>query len=620
MKKNILFIAFSIISSASFSQGSWIAKANLGTATNGRSKGAAFVINGLGYIGTGYNGTAKNDFWQYDPMANVWTQKANFGGSARYGAIGFAVNGDGYIGTGFASPNFMKDMWKYNVSGNSWTQVGDFGGSGRMDATCFVIGNRVYAGTGQTSSNVLNDFWQYNPGSDTWTSKANFGGTARSNATGFAVGGKGYVCLGRNFNSGTYYNNIFQYDTTANTWTARANFTGAAREGASAFVIGNYAYVGTGGSNNLGTLYNDFYKYDPAGNAWSAIATFIGSLRSHSNGFSIGNFGYVGMGYTGGQVNSFYQYDMCSITNTVTPTNVSCNGGSNGSVNLTVSGATSPLTYLWSNASTSEDISGLSAGSYSVLITDANTCTSTNTVAITAPVAISNTVTLTHLQCFGDSSGSVDLTVSGGISAYTYLWSNNATTQDVSGLDAGSYNVLITDANGCKDTAFAILTQPTALAYSVTSSPASCSTCADGGASATVSGGTSPYTYAWTPSGKTTQSVTGLLPGQYTVCITDSSGCSACDTVSIGTNSGIAEYNSPAISIFPNPSSGMFKVQGLKANANLFIYNCIGEMVYSVAIPRKDELINASSLPFGIYFLKIETEDKIYTKKLTLTE
>ncbi len=173
-----------------------------------------------------------------------------------------------------------------------------------------------------------------------------------ANCFAFAVNNKGYIGCGRNFAGTTFYNTFYQYDTTANSWTAKANFGGVVREGASAFVIGNYGYAGNGSINNFATQYTDFYKYDPAGDAWTAIAPFSGIQRTNAPGFSIGNFGYLGTGYaSAAYANTFFKYDLCSVTLTVTSTAVSCNGGNNGSINLTVTGAANPLTYGWSNAS-----------------------------------------------------------------------------------------------------------------------------------------------------------------------------------------------------------------------------------------------------------------------------
>src|SRR4029077_4694123 len=101
-----------------------------------RNAAAGFFLNGKGYIGTGWNFfTTKKDLWAWDPATNGWTQKANFGGSGRTGAVGFAVGNLGYIATGSGN----DDMWAYNPATNSWTQKADFGGGNRQYAVAFEL-------------------------------------------------------------------------------------------------------------------------------------------------------------------------------------------------------------------------------------------------------------------------------------------------------------------------------------------------------------------------------------------------------------------------------------------------------------------------------------------------
>src|SRR5206468_789408 len=146
-----------------------------------------------------------------------------------------------------------------------------------------------------------------------------------------------------------------------------------------------------------------------------------------------------------------------------THVDVNCFGASTGSIDLTVSGGTAPYTYLWSNEATTQDLSALTAGSYSVTVTDAKGCSATQSVTIGQPAAaLEMGETHVDVHCFGASTGSIDLTVRGGTAPYTYLWSTEATTQDLSALAAGRYSVTVTDAKGCSATQSVTIGQPAA--------------------------------------------------------------------------------------------------------------------------------------------------------------
>uniref|UniRef100_UPI003A8DE63C T9SS type A sorting domain-containing protein n=1 Tax=Flavobacterium sp. TaxID=239 RepID=UPI003A8DE63C len=215
-------------------------------------------------------------------------------------------------------------------------------------------------------------------------------------------------------------------------------------------------------------------------------------------------------------------------------TAVSCNGGSNGTVDLTVTGGTAPYTYVWSNTAITEDMVGLTAGTYDVTVTDANGCTATASATVTEPTALMASALTTAVSCNGGSNGTVDLTVTGGTAPYTYVWSNTATTEDLTGLAAGTYDVTVTDANGCTATASATVTEPTALAVTFTTDNVSCPGGNDGTATVTVTGGIAPYTYVWS-NNATTASITGVTDGTYNVTVTDSNGCVITDSVVVAT-------------------------------------------------------------------------------------
>ncbi len=140
--------------------------------------------------------------------------------------------------------------------------------------------------------------------------------------------------------------------------------------------------------------------------------------------------------------------------------NVSCNGGHDGGLTVGVSGGTAPYTYMWNNMATTASITGLSAGNYSVAITDANGCTETANGTITEPTILSATATTSDVSCNGDSDGSIDITVTGGTAPYTFNWGGGVTTEDRTAIPAGNYSVTITDANGCSTSANSTVGEP----------------------------------------------------------------------------------------------------------------------------------------------------------------
>src|ERR1051326_1478372 len=125
---------------------------------------------------------------------NVWTQKANFGGTARQGAVGFSIGSKGYIGLGGdASLTGYSDFWECDQSANTWTQKASYPGTALVYGIGFSIGIAGYVGTGYVNHN---DFWKWDQGTNTWTQKANFAGVGRYNAVAFSIGNKGYVGTG----------------------------------------------------------------------------------------------------------------------------------------------------------------------------------------------------------------------------------------------------------------------------------------------------------------------------------------------------------------------------------------------------------------------------------------
>jgi gliding motility-associated-like protein len=211
-----------------------------------------------------------------------------------------------------------------------------------------------------------------------------------------------------------------------------------------------------------------------------------------------------------------------------------------GSIDLTVSGGTSPYSYLWSNFQTTQDLNNIGGGTYTVIITDANSCTVSGSQTIVSPAGTNATANINDANCPGSADGSIDLTVSGGTPGYTFNWSNGETTEDISGLTAGSYTVTITDNNNCDFVGTYVVDGPAPFVFSAVVTDANCSGSVRGAIDLTVTGGTAPYSYLWSNNGETTQDIGLLLAGSYTVTVTDANNCTATFTESVSQTNGFA--------------------------------------------------------------------------------
>ncbi|MBS1617256.1 MAG: T9SS type A sorting domain-containing protein, partial [Bacteroidetes bacterium] len=234
---------------------------------------------------------------------------------------------------------------------------------------------------------------------------------------------------------------------------------------------------------------------------------------------------------------------MLSAMDTVTP--VLCYGGSTGTVTVTVSGGTPTYTHMWSTGATGAQLTGVAAGSYTDTITDGNGCTLIlHSDTVTQPAAAVSIVldSAKAAKCNGQSNGAIYTTASGGTGAYTYAWTGTSqTTDDVTGLAAGGYVVVVTDANQCTATLTDTVTQPAAMTI-VTDSVvnAKCNTSSDGSIYVHVTGGTVPYTYLWTPGNTATSSLFFKPAGTYTLSVTDHNGCTATASNTITAPSAIS--------------------------------------------------------------------------------
>ncbi|MFN5440394.1 MAG: SprB repeat-containing protein, partial [Flavobacteriia bacterium] len=240
---------------------------------------------------------------------------------------------------------------------------------------------------------------------------------------------------------------------------------------------------------------------------------------------------------------TFLTQPTMALTASAAVSGVSCFGGNNGLIDVSVVGGTAPYNYIWSNGSFSQDIDTLVAGNYVLEIYDDNGCYLQQTYQVTqsaSPLVLSSV--MTPVGCYGGTNGALNLTVVGGASPYTYSWSNTSLNQDLQNIAAGIYSVTVTDANGCSATLQDTVTQPGVYALSAQLTPVACFANSTGAIDLTVIGGTAPFTYNWN-NGAPTQDLQNLLAGTYSVVVTDQQGCQASASYVVSQPSAILTLN-----------------------------------------------------------------------------
>jgi gliding motility-associated-like protein len=219
----------------------------------------------------------------------------------------------------------------------------------------------------------------------------------------------------------------------------------------------------------------------------------------------------------------------------VVKNDASCNGVCDGDIAVTPSGGRAPYTFSWAApiVSTSNTISNLCAGTYTVFVRDSSNCLVQQTITIDEPNAFNVSINASQVTCFGLCNGSAVATISGGSGPYSFSWNTGVLTSSISNLCIGTYTLFVTDANNCATSASTTITQPNVLFANQSNTDATCFGDCDATANLAPSGGTPPYTFIWTLGNQTSQNLTGLCVGAYSYTITDSKGCTVQGSVTI---------------------------------------------------------------------------------------
>lgn len=413
-------------------QNTWLQKASF--TGNGRDGHSSFVINNKIYFVGGWDFTTNyKELWEFDPATNVWTQKADFPGAGRRVGVAFAIGTKGYYGTGDnGSPfsTYLNDFYEYDAITDTWTQKGNFPGVGRYGAIAFVQNGYGYVGLGSAASTTyLQDIWMYNPTTDSWTVKNNFGGTARRYATTFNIGAKTYVGTGQGATG--HGNTFYEYNYVSDTWTQKAGYP-AGVSTAVGFDINGKGYILTGYN---GTTYQQtMYEYNPIGDYWTQKANFGGGIRGVAIAASVNGLGYVCGGYGGGMHNDMWEYGpsvpAAPTASFAIPSSNICIGTC---INITNQSTNSPDYFTWdltgssTPSSTVANPTGIcynTLGTYSISLIVSNSLGADTLVRVVNVVSVpSLTVTASSpTSCAGQA---VTLTASG---ANTYSWSPTGLT------------------------------------------------------------------------------------------------------------------------------------------------------------------------------------------------
>lgn len=548
--------------------------------------------NGLLYGGT-YQGGIYNQgvLFSYDPVNAKYDTLLSFNGTngayCRQSSLMLAANGSLYGVTNGGGSNGEGALFSYDPTTAIYTVLQSFKANGNLPSggVTQVNDSLLYGLTssGGTTGGVI---YSYNLNSNALNVVYEL-----DDSSGYSPYGKlllasngllyGMAISGGRYNNGTF----FCFSPSNNSLTTIFNFNGTNGSAIFGSLIQGadsvlYGMTERGGADNAGAIFSyniskdsvafpfffDFFDGEyPIGDLLEVMSANLTQTNNQCFGDSVGT---AALHVRGGKYPLKYIWsngdstdsvsklpagnysvkiiDMVgkgvSLSFTITQpsklkdsiagvTNVSCNAGNNGAITVTVKGGVKPYIYSWSPGSQIDTtINGLVAGSYVFTATDYNHCAAPDTIKITQPAALKDSIdSVADVLCYGGNNGSIRVTVKGGIKPYLYSWSgksgNIGSDSLVNNLITGSYTCQVTDGHSCITPISVTITSPAAIndSTSYTSTPCTKSTGSAGVFD--VTGGVYPYSYLWSPGADTNAADTGLTSGSYTCTITDSNKC-----------------------------------------------------------------------------------------------
>ena len=287
-----------------------------------------------------------------------------------------------------------------------------------------------------------------------------------------------------------------------------------------------------------------------------------------------------------------------------------------GQIDIDIVGGNAPFTTVWSNGATDLNLTDLAGGDYTVTITDAAGCSKDTTITIADVTPTVFVADVQHVACNGSANGAIDITIIEGTPGYTFEWETGHTTEDLTGLTAGTYRLKITNGNGCSVWGSFNVMEAQALTATLDVVQPTAST--DGDIDLTVEGGTAPYSYTWN-TGDVSEDLFGVPAGYYQVTVIDANGCDVMVDQTIQ-NISTASVNNPEsvnINVFPNPTSDYATVTWDNNEVTkLTVVNANGQVVENVDVDLQNNY-TTQNLNAGMYFINLtDNNNNTNTKKL----